>query len=108
MTARLIHGKYQGEERLARPEVTEHQREQDEWQRHLVRGVAEAIGRWLTDNGRMSRRVNQLTIEELEGIGCAATAEYVKLREDEWRKIERLSESRETKPLNQISDLSNV
>ena len=104
-SARLIHGTYAGEERLAGPEATRHQRAQDEWQRQLVRGVAEAIGRWLTENGRMSRKISQLSIEELEGIGCAACQEYVRLREDEWR---HLSEQKTSLPLDQLSDLSNA
>ena len=104
-SARLIHGTYAGEERLAGPEATRHQREQDEWQRHLVRGVAEAIGRWLTENGRMSRKIIQLSIEELEGIGCAACQEYVRLREDEFQ---RLSDRKATMRLDQLSDLSNA
>lgn len=86
MTARLIGGNYAGQEAVPGPEATPYQRQQDEWQRFLVRGVAEAIGRWLKENGRLSRRVSQLEIYELEAIGIAACAEYVRLREAEWAR----------------------
>jgi hypothetical protein len=103
--SRMIRGAYAGEERVVGPEHTAHQRAQDQWQRFLEHSVGEAIGRWLTANGRLSRRIRELTTEELEAIGVAACAEYAKVREAEWRDLE---EMKAEAPLDQKSDLSNA
>src|SRR5215469_8574177 len=79
--ARVTRGVYRGREKADDTSQTAYQVDQDEWQRSMVRAVAEAIEDWLSDNGRLSRRINQLTIEELEGMGVAACSEYVNQRE---------------------------
>jgi len=103
--ARLIQGRYAGENKLSGPEESAHQKAQDEWQRQLEKGVARAMAKWLVDN-RLASYV-RLSWEQLEGMGIAACAEYVKLREAE---ALRSSNQSQTDSLNQsnLPDISNA
>jgi len=51
----------------------------DEWQRFVTREYAKAIGRWLADRGRLERPIHRLTIQDLEGAGCAAVSRFLVL-----------------------------
>lgn len=63
-----------------------HQRAQDQWQRHLLRECALAIGAWLEQRGRLDQPISALRLHELEGMAWACTAKYADLREQ--RRIE--------------------
>jgi hypothetical protein len=66
---------------------TAYQREQDAWQRQLIRAVANAIGDWLTQSGRnLNKPIASLKIEELEGMGVAACSAYTEMRERRQRQ----------------------
>jgi len=60
---------------------TPYQQEQDAWQRQLEKGVALALGQSLIERKLLTRRCNDLTLDDLIGIGVDACAEYARLRE---------------------------
>lgn len=63
-------------------ELTNYQREQNEFQRRLWRESAKAIGRWLEARENLTEPIHKLTIFDLEGMAVAAICEFVKLREE--------------------------
>jgi len=40
----------------------------------IWRTAAQAVGRWLEENGRLQRPISSLSIEELEGVAMAAVS----------------------------------
>ncbi len=51
----------------------------DEWQAHVTRQAAKAIGVWLEARGRLHQPIRTLTLWELEAMAQAAIARFVVL-----------------------------
>ena len=51
----------------------------DEWQAHVTRQAAKAIGEWLEARGRLHQPIRALTLWELEAMAQAAIARFVVL-----------------------------
>lgn len=49
----------------------------DEWQAHVTREAAKAIGEWLEGSGRLHQPVRCLTISDLEAMATNAIARFV-------------------------------
>jgi hypothetical protein len=51
----------------------------DEWQAHVTREAAKAIGEWLEARGRLDRPIAALTRSELEAMAVAAIGCFIAL-----------------------------
>lgn len=92
-------GIYQGQNQVPGPEASAYQREQDAWQRSMETAIGLAIGQYLTTAKLLKRRVEDLDLAHLEGMGVAACAEYVYQRE-----ARRAQERDQEMPLLPLSD----
>ncbi len=51
----------------------------DEWQAHVTRKAAEAIGEWLEARGRLHQPLRCLTMRELEAMADNAISRFIVL-----------------------------
>ena len=51
----------------------------DEWQAHVTREAARAVGAWLGARGRLHRPIRSLTMAELEAMASNAIARFIVL-----------------------------
>ncbi len=51
----------------------------DQWQAHVTREAAKAIGRWLEGRGRLHQPIAALTMAELEAMAASAISRFVVL-----------------------------
>ena len=51
----------------------------DEWQAHVTREAAKAMGQWLEGRGRLHQPIAALTLPELEAIAANAIARFIVL-----------------------------
>lgn len=51
----------------------------DEWQAHVTREAARAIGTWLEGRGRLHQPIAALTLAELEAMAMNAISRFVVL-----------------------------
>lgn len=51
----------------------------DEWQAHITREAARAIGQWLEGRGRLHQPIAALTMADLEAMATHAIARFVVL-----------------------------
>lgn len=51
----------------------------DEWQAHMTREAARAIGKWLEDRGRLNQPIAALTLTDLEAMATSAISRFVVL-----------------------------
>lgn len=51
----------------------------DQWQAHVTREAAKAIGQWLEGRGRLHQPIAALTLAELEAIATSAISRFVVL-----------------------------
>lgn len=51
----------------------------DEWQAHVTREAAKAIGEWLEGRGRLQHPIRCLTMPELEAMAANAIGRFVVL-----------------------------
>ena len=51
----------------------------DEWQAHVTREAARAVGAWLEARGRLHRPIRSLTMPELEAMASNAIARFIVL-----------------------------
>jgi hypothetical protein len=51
----------------------------DEWQAHVTRQAAKAIGEWLEARGRLHQPIRVLALWELEAIAQAAISSFIVL-----------------------------
>jgi len=51
----------------------------DQWQAHVTREAAKAIGRWLEGRGRLHQPIATLTLAELEAMAASAISRFVVL-----------------------------
>lgn len=51
----------------------------DDWQAHVTREAAKAIGTWLEGRGNLHHSIRCLTLPELEAMAAAAISRFVVL-----------------------------
>ena len=51
----------------------------DEWQAHVTREAAKAMGQWLEGRGRLHQPIAALTMTDLEAMASSAIARFVVL-----------------------------
>jgi hypothetical protein len=51
----------------------------DQWQAHVTREAARAIGQWLEGRGRLHQPIAALTLAELEALASSAISRFVVL-----------------------------
>ena len=51
----------------------------DEWQAHVTREAAKAMGQWLEGRGRLHRPIATLTLPDLEAMAENAIARFIVL-----------------------------
>lgn len=51
----------------------------DQWQAHVTREAAKAIGQWLEGRGRLHQPIARLTMTELEAMAVNAIGRFVVL-----------------------------
>jgi hypothetical protein len=51
----------------------------DEWQAHVTRQAAKAIGEWLEARGKLHQPIRALTMPDLEALAVAAISRFVVL-----------------------------
>ena len=51
----------------------------DQWQAHVTREAAKAIGQWLEGRGRLHQPIAALTMAELESMATIAISRFVVL-----------------------------
>lgn len=51
----------------------------DEWQAHVTREAAKAIGAWLESRGRLNQPIRSLTMHDLECMASNTIARFVVL-----------------------------
>lgn len=51
----------------------------DEWQAHMTREAARAIGTWLEGRGRLHQPIASLTLADLEAMAANAISRFVVL-----------------------------
>ena len=51
----------------------------DEWQAHMTREAARAIGTWLEGRGRLQQPIASLTLADLEAMATNAISRFVVL-----------------------------
>lgn len=54
-------------------------RSDDEWQAHVTREAAKAIGEWLEARGRLNQPIRSLTMHDLDCMASNAIARFVVL-----------------------------
>jgi hypothetical protein len=52
---------------------------ENEWQAHVTREAAKAMGDWLEGRGRLHQPIRSLTLQDLEHMATNAIARYVVL-----------------------------
>jgi hypothetical protein len=55
----------------------------EEWQAHMTREVAKAIGAWLEERGRLNQPIRSLTMPELEAVAANAISTFVVLASEQ-------------------------
>lgn len=60
----------------------------DEWQAHVTREAAMAIGSWLEGRGRLHQPIRSLTVRDLEALASAAIARFIVLASERIREAE--------------------
>ena len=58
----------------------------DEWQAHVTREAAKAIGQWLEGRGRLHQPVAAFTMADLEAMATHAIARFVVLGSERIRE----------------------
>ena len=58
----------------------------DEWQAHVTREAAKAIGQWLEGRGRLHQPIAALTLTDLESMATHAIARFVVLGSERIRE----------------------
>lgn len=51
----------------------------DEWQAHVTREAAKAMGRWLEGRGRLHQPIAALTLADLEAMAANAISQFIAL-----------------------------
>ncbi len=51
----------------------------DEWQAHVTREAAKAMGQWLEGRGRLHRPIASLTLADLEAMAANAISRFIVL-----------------------------
>ena len=51
----------------------------DEWQAHVTREAARAVGAWLEGRGQLHQPIRSLTMPDLEAVATAAISRFVVL-----------------------------
>jgi hypothetical protein len=51
----------------------------DQWQAHVTRQAAKAIGEWLEARGKLHQPIRALTMSDLEALAVAAISSFVVL-----------------------------
>jgi len=51
----------------------------DEWQAHVTREAAKAMGQWLEGRGRLHQPIASLTLSDLEAMAANAVARFIAL-----------------------------
>jgi len=51
----------------------------DEWQAHVTREAAKAMGQWLEGRGRLHQPIAALTLPQLEAMAANAIARFIVL-----------------------------
>ena len=69
----------------------------DEWQAHVTRETAKAVGRWLEGRGRLHQPIRSLTMADLEAVADAAVSRFIVLASE--RIKARPEESEELRAL---------
>jgi hypothetical protein len=59
--------------------MVEHLMTDDEWQAHVTREAAKAIGQWLEGRGRLQHPIRCLTMPDLEAMAANAISRFVVL-----------------------------
>ena len=54
----------------------------DEWQAHVTRQAAKAIGEWLEARGRLHRPIASLTLGDLEAMAVGAISRWIVLESE--------------------------
>ena len=52
----------------------------DQWQAHVTREAALALGKWLQEANLLDRKIGSIRIEELQGMAAAAVSRWVVLQ----------------------------
>ena len=71
----------------------------DEWQAHVTREAAKAIGEWLEGRGRLHQPIRSLTMPELEAMAQNAIGRFIVLAS------QRIAEARDTPGSQKLSIL---
>jgi hypothetical protein len=50
---------------------------ENEWQAHVTREAAKAMGEWLEGRGRLNQPIRSLTLQDLEHMATNAIARFV-------------------------------
>ena len=64
----------------------------DQWQAHVTREAAKAIGQWLEGRGRLHQPIAALTMAELEALATGAISRFVVLASQRIRECPEDSE----------------
>ena len=64
----------------------------DDWQAHVTREAAKAVGAWLEERGRLHQSIRCLTMPDLEAMASAAISRFIVLAS------ERIKESPPASP----------
>ena len=51
----------------------------DEWQAHVTKEAARAVGAWLEGRGRLHQPIRSLTMADLEAVAGAAISRFIVL-----------------------------
>lgn len=54
----------------------------DEWQAHVTRAAAKAIGAWLEGRGRLAQPIAALTMADLEAMAANAVSRWIVLQSE--------------------------
>ena len=65
----------------------------DQWQAHVTREAAKAIGQWLEGRGRLHQPIATLTMTELESMAANAISRFVVLGSQRIRDCPEESEN---------------
>ena len=57
----------------------------DEWQAHVTREAAKAMGEWLEGRGRLHQPIATLTLADLEAMASNAIGRFVAMRPERIR-----------------------
>ncbi len=58
----------------------------DEWQAHVTREAARAVGAWLEGRGRLHQPIRSLTMADLEVVAGAAISRFIVLASERIRE----------------------